>query len=278
MNFPPPEPSSDLLLQRERWVYELRAEYFEGQIDIKAFRARCPHYPVLSSNPLVVEPERGRWIFLEKFGAVVFWNCTEPIMESVREELAALPGLGGRVEQAHDRLVVQVGAEADRVSFSTVALKELSLDRLKIVSLALAQSVALDHFEGSVSRAMARVQPMVNTLQAQGRLAPPRREVLSTVGFVMQVRAAVLQNLTLFDDPPETWESEALAHLDSALFDQFDLEERLSAIEQKLAYLQDAGATFLELLNTRKALRLEWIVIILIAAEILLGLLQVLKH
>jgi uncharacterized Rmd1/YagE family protein len=56
------------------------------------------------------------------------------------------------------------------------------------------------------------------------------------------------------------------------LFDQFDLEERLKAIAQKLAYLQDTGHTFLELLNTRKAAALEWIVIALIAPEILMTL------
>jgi len=79
----------------------------------------------------------------------------------------------------------------------------------------------------------------------------------------------VLDNLTLFDDPPESWESESLAHLDAALFDQFDLEERLSAINQKLAYLQDAGATLMDLLNNRKNHSLEWIVIILILIETL---------
>lgn len=56
------------------------------------------------------------------------------------------------------------------------------------------------------------------------------------------------------------------------MFDQFDLEERLKAIAQKLAYLQDTGHTFLELLNTRKAAALEWIVIALIAPEILMTL------
>jgi len=80
----------------------------------------------------------------------------------------------------------------------------------------------------------------------------------------------VLDNLTLFDDPPETWESESLAHLDSALYDQFDLEERLGAIKEKLAYLHDTGATFLGLLETRKNHRLEWIIILLILVEILL--------
>ena len=88
----------------------------------------------------------------------------------------------------------------------------------------------------------------------------------------MEVRAAVLDNLTLFDDPPETWESESLAHLDSALYDQFDLEERLGAIKEKLAYLHDTGATFLGLLDTRKNHRLEWIIILLILVEILLFL------
>jgi uncharacterized Rmd1/YagE family protein len=78
----------------------------------------------------------------------------------------------------------------------------------------------------------------------------------------------VLENLTLFDDPPESWESESLAHLDSALFDQFDLEERINAINQKLVYLKDAGSTLMEVLTNRKSVRLEWIVIVLIAIEV----------
>lgn len=266
--------AADLPLPASLSSYELQADYFEGQIDVKALRARCPHYPALCSNPLVLELERGRYAFVEKFGVVVFWNATPALIAAFQAELAQLPGLGGRVEHAHDTLLVQVGGEGDRVGFNTVTVKELSLDRLKIISLALAQSVALDHFETSVSRAMAQVQPVVEALQRKGRLVPPRREVLRIVGFGLNVRAAVLQNLTLFDDPPETWESEALAHLDSALFDQFDLDERLKAITQKLAYLQDAGHTFLELLNTRKAAMLEWIIIGLIAFEILMALLK----
>lgn len=266
--------SADPVLSSEIRSYELQADYFEGQIDLKALRARCPHYRVLSANPLVLELEAGRWAFVEKFGAVVCWNVPPDLARAFLAELVELPGLGGRVEHAHDSLRVEVGAEADRVAFNAVALRELSLDRLKVISLALAQSVALEHFETAVGQALAQVQPVVEALQAKGRLVPPRREVLRMVGFGLRVRAAVLQNLTLFDDPPETWESEALAHLDSALFDQFDLEERLKAITQKLAYLQDAGHTFLELLNTRKAAMLEWIIIGLIAFEILMALLR----
>lgn len=259
-----------LLPEKEQRDFHLQADYFEGQIDLKAFCATHPHHPILGTNPLVLEPQKGSFVFLSRFGGVVFWDCPEALIRQIHEELKSLPGLSLLEEQARDFLRVKVGAEEDSVGFSEVLLRELTLEKLRIVSLTLAQSVALDHFEGAVSRAMARFQPVVRALSHQGKLKLPHREVLRIVGFAMEVRAAVLDNLTLFDDPPETWESESLAHLDGALYDQFDLEERLGAIREKLAYLHDAGATFLGLLDTRKGWRLEWIIILLILVEILL--------
>ena len=261
-----------LLPEGEELDFALQADYIEGQIDLKAFCAKHPHHPILGTNPLVLEPQKGCYVFLSRFGGMVFWNCPEALTRQIHEELKSLPGLSRIEEQARDFLTVRVGAPEDAVGFSEVSLRGLTLEKLRIVSLTLAQSVALDHFEATVSRAMERFQPVVRALSHEGKLALPHREVLRMVGFAMEVRAAVLDNLTLFDDPPETWESESLAHLDSALYDQFDLEERLGAIREKLSYLQDAGATFLGLLDTQKNHRLEWIIILLILLEILLFL------
>lgn len=248
----------------------LQADYFEGQIDTRAFRARNPHYPVVSANPLVLEPELGCWIYVERFGAVVFWNCSETLMETFLRDLQELPGTGPRIGSTHDSLSVHVGSETETVGFSAVWLKELTLGKLKVISLALAQSVALDYFETAVSSAMARFHPVVRTLREEGKLGLGHAEILSMVGFAMEIRSVVLENLTLFDDPPESWESESLAHLDSELFDQFDLEERINAINQKLLYLKDAGSTLMGVLSNRKSVRLEWIVIILIAIEVII--------
>ena len=264
-----PQPSrSSLMGPSTPMELALQADYFEGQIDIRAFRTRHPHYPVISSNPLVLEPELGSWIQVERFGAVVFWNCSESIVQTFLKDLQELPGAGPRIGSTHDSLTVHVGSEEDTVGFSAVWLKELTLGKLKVISLALAQSVALDYFETSVSTAMAKFHPVVRTLHEEGKLHLQHSEVLSLVGFAMEIRSVVLENLTLFDDPPESWESESLAHLDSALFDQFDLEERINAINQKLVYLKDAGSTLMDVLTNRKSVRLEWIVIILIFVEI----------
>ena len=50
----------------------VRAVYLEGQIDRKMFRARNPDYPVLAADPLIVEPIRGSFLVVTKFGALVF--------------------------------------------------------------------------------------------------------------------------------------------------------------------------------------------------------------
>ncbi len=257
-----------LTLAHERREYDLVADYFEGQIDLKLFRVHFKHYPVLSANPLVLEPQVGSYIFIEKFGALVFWNCTDEVISTLIQEIKGLETMGDRIEAVRDGLKVHVGQDQERVDFSDVWVGELTLDKLKIISLALAQSVALDYFEGAVKGVMARFSPVMRDLSHHGKLFLTRLETLKIIGFAMEVRAAVLDNLTLFDAPPETWVSESLAHLDSLLFDHFDIEERHGAIQQKLNYLSDAGARVMDVLTTRKSHQLEWIVIALIAVEV----------
>lgn len=246
----------------------LLADYFKGQIPLKRFRSSYPHYPVLLSDPLIIEPERGSWAVITKFGSVVFWNCSERVRDDLLAEVGCLPGVLDRNEDVRDELEVRLGEKEVNVTFSAVRLRELTLNELKIISLALAQSVALDHFENEVSSVLRKFEPVVNALQTRGKLLLSQREVLKAVGFALAVRSAVLENLTLFDSPPETWESEVLAHLDSQLYDHFDLDERLSAVNQKLGYLTDVHSLLINLLNNRKSQRLEWIIILLIFIEI----------
>jgi required for meiotic nuclear division protein 1 len=248
----------------------VRAVYFEGQLDTKTFRADHRHYPVLFADPLVIEPQRGAYVVLTKFGALVFWNCPEPLQSELLKEVTAARGAKLGAEKIEDTLDVFVGQNENTVTFNEVGLRELTLDKLKIISLALAQSVALDHIEHEVAAALGKFDPVVAELRDEGRLRLKEKEVLKAVGFAQGVRSAVLANLTLFDKPPETWESEILERLDGQLYDFFDLEERLSAINQKMSYFSEMNATLMNLLNHRKSVRLEWIVIILIALEVVI--------
>ncbi|CAN5287747.1 hypothetical protein BH09SUM1_BH09SUM1_30640 [soil metagenome] len=254
----------------------VRAEYFEGQIDLKRFRTANPHYKVLAADPLILETEDGRYAVITKFGAIVFWNCTPQITRAVLAEVAAMPNAMAHNHAVKDEQVVLIGAAKDMVGFNEIHIRTLSLEKMSLVSLALAQSVALELFEIEVAAALQRVLPVVYELQNSGTLKLSQNEVMRAVGFALTVRAAVLANLTLFDDPPETWESEGLAHLDSLLYDHFDLEERLAAINKKVDFLSDLNVMLMDILSVRKGHRLEWIIIILIVLELLFYLFEAL--
>jgi uncharacterized Rmd1/YagE family protein len=255
----------------------VRAYYFEGQIDIRGFRAGHPSYSVLAADPLVIEPVRGSFVALTKFGAVVLWNCGDETSAEVIRAVGASSGAGRGEERLDDQLEVLVGQPECKVTFNEVWLRELTLGQLTIISLAFAQSVALDRIEHDVVAALRRFEPVVAGLRSGGKLTVGQNEVLRAVGFALEVRQQVLANLTLFDRPPETWESESLERLDTQLYDFFDLEERLAAIREKVAYFGDVNATLMNLLNHRKSMRLEWTIIILILIEVVLFVLAELK-
>lgn len=250
--------------------FTVRADYFEGQINVKQFRSTYPHYPVLSANPLVIEPERGSYVAIIRFGAVIYWQCSTAVIGELRREIGALPGAQHRIDAVSDTITVFLGAKQDKVMFEGALLTELTLEKVKIISQALGKSVALERFELEVTEAMRKFEPVVAQLLARGAIRFSEREVLQSIGFALNVRSAVLANLTLFESPPETWESETLALLDNQLYDHFDIDERTSAINQKLDYLNDINATLMDILNTRKSHRLEWIIIILIAIELVI--------
>src|SRR5688572_4147972 len=92
----------------ETYQVRIRAEYFEGQIDTKQFRVMQPQYQPLSANPLVLEPERQRYVFISKFGAVVFWNCSPEIIAEFLRAVESLPSAVRRIEDVADEMVVNV--------------------------------------------------------------------------------------------------------------------------------------------------------------------------
>jgi uncharacterized Rmd1/YagE family protein len=58
----------------------------------------------------------------------------------------------------------------------------------------------------------------------------------------------------------------------------YELRERSRAIERKLALVQDSVGTLLDLVQTQRSVRLEILVVVLIAAEILLTIFDLLHR
>jgi len=75
------------------------------------------------------------------------------------------------------------------------------------------------------------------------------------------------------DDKPELlWERPDFERIYARLEDEFELKERDKALERKLALISTTAETLLNLVDNRRAHRLEWYIIGLIVFETIIAL------
>ena len=71
------------------------------------------------------------------------------------------------------------------------------------------------------------------------------------------------------DKPEILWENPALERFYGRLQREYELRERHRALDLKLELIARTVGTFLELLQNKRSLRVEWYIVILILVEIL---------
>jgi uncharacterized Rmd1/YagE family protein len=77
------------------------------------------------------------------------------------------------------------------------------------------------------------------------------------------------------EKPDALWERPDLERLYARLEDEYELKERVDTLNRKLAVVAEIANTLSDLIDTRRSLRLELIVIVLIALEIVGMLYQI---
>jgi uncharacterized Rmd1/YagE family protein len=74
------------------------------------------------------------------------------------------------------------------------------------------------------------------------------------------------------DKPELLWDHPRLEGLNALLEDEFEIHERLSALDRKVELAGRTERTLVDLMSARHALRVEWYIVGLIAFEIGLSL------
>jgi uncharacterized Rmd1/YagE family protein len=97
---------------------------------------------------------------------------------------------------------------------------------------------------------------------------------LQQIGVALLSEHNLVGRVEVIDKPEIIWEHPNLERLYLRLEDEFEIRERHLALERKLDLVSHTAQTVLEVLQSRRTLRLEWYVVILILVEILLSLVQ----
>jgi Uncharacterised ACR, YagE family COG1723 len=223
---------------------------------------------------LPVEPTGG--IYVYPFGSDGDLRCTAgPARSGIgpapcSSTEAHHPGRQRRlpvIEQAGTQIGIFEGA---------LKVDRLTNARAGVVALIVAQSAAMEYYEGIVDQLFSRTGSLVEQLERRGSVPFRTRPLNRFIGEAILARTEVLSVLHLLDKPDATWEDAATDRIYDDLRADFDLADRYAAMGSKLRSIQEALELVLDVARDRRLLLLEVAVVVLILAELVFTVLRLL--
>ncbi|MDP2598854.1 MAG: RMD1 family protein [Candidatus Liptonbacteria bacterium] len=254
-------------------TFSLETRYLGEQTDLKKIQEGVKKYKYLNrDHPLVIQLLDEEYAVLTKFGTVTFWNTKRRLAnEFIKEITPFIKSTGGAYEYT-DTLKVYVGAEAEKTGFEKLYVKDLDVEKMKIISYVSAQSVALDRYEEEINERLDELGKVVENLKTSGRTRFTQKSLLRQVGHILSVKQNTVSSLSLFDKPDETWDRAEIEKLYNSLRIEYELRDRFDVLNEKIDFLSENNTTLLNFIASQKSNFLEIIIIILIAFEIIIFL------
>ena len=100
--------------------------------------------------------------------------------------------------------------------------------------------------------------------------------MLKLIGQTLLVQHRVSGRVAVEDKPDVLWDRPDLERLYTRLEDEYELAERGRTLKAKLDVIGETARAFTEIIDADRSVRLEWIVVFLIGAEIFLTLFEML--
>lgn len=255
----------------------LHAETYREDFDLDRLPAGWGAYPSLDANDVRAKLiENLGLAFAWRFGAIVFVEVPKETrhreVELLREALG-LPLREPRVTAEKFFIFVDATRQA-QVEYNRLVLPTINQERLGAVAQTLAQSVAMEYYEAIVTQAKMQVLAMLDRIRRQGRIAIPAMRLNSQIADASMAQAEVVGVLHLLDKPDTLWNDAEMESIYLDLRNAFDLEERFKSIEYKIETIKESLRIVLEARNSALAQRLEMIIIVLVAVEVMFSIFQ----
>lgn len=234
---------------------------------------------VLSTTPLTFRAGHDGAVTIFRYGVVVLFGL------SVLEEDEVLQKLRSRVVRPikiweDETATIDIAADKDEqiLPGGPILVKAITPEHMVVIADALAKSVVLARDEREVSSVIDVIEPFARQLAEKGRAPGGRRTILKYVGNALLVQHRVSGRVAVGDKPDAVWDRPDLERLYARLQDEYELKERAEALSRKLAVISETAEVLTDMIDTKRSLRLETIIVVLILSEIAITTYQLLTH
>ena len=177
-----------------------------------------------------------------------------------------------------ETLLIEVTADKDEqvLPGGPLMLRALKPEQLVVIADALSKSVVLARDEREMAKAIDTVEPFARQLAEKGWIGVGRRVVLKHIGNALLVQQRLSGRVAVTEKPDVVWDRPDLDRLYGRLEDEYELKERAEAVSRKLSVISNTAEILTDIIDTRRSLRLEIIIVVLIAVELAVAAYQVL--
>lgn len=142
------------------------------------------------------------------------------------------------------------------------------------ISCGLAQSIKLESLEETIKDTIQENDKLPEEIATKGKISLSRRAIFKRMGEIFIVRKSINLNIEFLDAPEFFWRNPHLEPFYTISKNFFDIQGRVSALNQKLDVLQELLLMLNGQIQHRHSSALEMVIILLIAFEIIISVFQ----
>jgi hypothetical protein len=150
--------------------------------------------------------------------------------------------------------------------------------RFEVRAIHVGERIDIRGIEPRVSPQLPAIEPLAIQMKSTPRKLPWKQpDLVRQIGDSMLVEHQLVGRAEILEKPDLLWDQPELDRLYARLEDEYELRERVLALERKLEVVSRAATTMLDLHQARRSLNVEYYIVVLIAFEIALALIQLVR-
>lgn len=227
-------------------------------------------FDCIYSDPteLIYQTNEFCYFYIFDYGSIVFLGVEKAEQTQIINAIRQILKIDSK-ELMSENFDIEVNPDVEyHIFFDRVVLKEINTDIAKIIMLNIAQSIALDYFTEQSNLLLAKTRQFSSELEEHGRFSLKGKKLLQSIGKTLNLKIRIAENLYIFDSPRLSWNDEFLNKLNDDLSRELDLRIRHRSLQENLRIVKENLDIFKEITQHSHSSALEWIIIILIAVEI----------
>ncbi|KAF4465519.1 Sad1-interacting factor 2 [Fusarium albosuccineum] len=213
-------------------------------------------------------------VFLFDYGVVVIWGMTEAQEARFLKEISKFETEKLAPDDVETELFnfYYTKDYQARIYNDFITLRDKNNYMIKLaISHALAQSVKTSLFEELIASTVDTCKDIPTQIATTGKIALRRSQINMQIGELFILRINIHLNGSVLDTPELFWVEPQLEPVYQAVRSYLEMDQRVGLLTERLDVIADLLAVLKGELSHGHDEKLEWIVIILIAAEILVA-------